>query len=192
MNKCIILSLFTIFILSCSGGEIKVIDDITPEPSDPLACRVDYTEGSISYTINCPGQDPVAIPLIPGTDGEDGTDGSDGLDGQDGSPGLPGSPGLDGEDGSNGMDGEDGEDGLDSILETIVPCPDIPGNQEVLFRLSTEVCNDLIGKCSNIFAVFVDGQKIFLTIVYPGEYNTTDGRKCTFTVTEDLEVTWKK
>lgn len=80
--------------------------------------------------------------------------------------------------GPAGPPGPQGEPGESSIIEVVPTCPGIPGNYpEVLWRLD--------GK---LYAVYASGQKIHLTELTPGNYVTTDGRNCHFTVDNDLNI----
>lgn len=80
--------------------------------------------------------------------------------------------------GVNGIDGADGAPGLDAapsphnIVEIIAPCGPMPEASEVLLRLGT----------GQIVAHYSHGSKQFLTLLSPGNYVTTDGHACNFTV----------
>jgi hypothetical protein len=78
----------------------------------------------------------------------------------------------------NGQNGADGADGLDApagpynIVETILPCGPQSGPSEVLLRLGT----------GQIVAHYASGARQFLTLLGPGNYVTTDGYACNFSV----------
>lgn len=82
--------------------------------------------------------------------------------------------------GSDGQPGQDGADGQDAFVETIDPCGDGPGFDEVILRTSD----------GQLIAYFEDGGKRFLTELVPGRYLTTDRQRCAFEVTEEGEITW--
>lgn len=91
--------------------------------------------------------------------------GKDGADGQDGTDGI---------DGANGADGIDGQD---AILEVINPCGDGPGVDEVILRLVD----------GSLLAWYKDKG---LFVLSPGNWITTDGQHCTFTVDVNNQVVW--
>jgi len=172
----------------------------------------DNTLGDEGFRVYCPGNKPVYIPVIPGpkgdtgeagtdgtdgvngTDGQDGVDGVNGVDGQDGEDGLDGQDGVDGQDGQDGVDGQDGAigpvgpagpmgpTGPAALQEVVNPCGEQGLYEEVLLRFST----------GQLMALYYDAgnQKSFLTELSPGNYVTTDGFSCLFTVHGDLSVTW--
>jgi len=123
---------------------------------------------------------------IDGTNGVNGRDGLDGRDGIDGINGTNGTNGVDGINGTNGADGLNGTDGLDApptpytVTEMVDPCGDESQFDEILLRLAN---NQLV-------AHFSSGALEFLTIIGPGNYTTTDGTGCTFTIHNDMTVTW--
>ncbi len=143
----------------------------------------------------CEHEEPVVIRGEPGPAGPQGERGPAGTDG---------SPGRDGRDGSsctatrasNGaviactdgtsvliLDGENGEDAPPTaytITEMIDPCGNQSGFNEVLLRLANRT----------LIAHFSQGNKQFLTVIGPGNYITTDGHGCQFTVDNNLEVSW--
>lgn len=92
---------------------------------------------------------------------------------------------LNGEDGADGVDGEDGADAAPTaytFTEVIDPCGQESTFDEVLFRMHN---GDLI-------ALYYDKKKkeSFLTTIGPGNYITTDGTGCSFSVGTDMSVTW--
>lgn len=74
-------------------------------------------------------------------------------------------------DGTNGVDGVDGSDAQG--IETLALCPELAGGafKEYLLKIG-----------SDYYGVFVQGQKIGLTKLTPGNWVTTDGRNCHFTI----------
>lgn len=115
---------------------------------------------------------------VQGEQGEPGEDGQDGKDGKDGKNGAQGPAGRDGLDGRNGTDGIDGTSPELDIFP-VIPCPTVTGAYpEVLLCIANE-----------LYAVYDGGpQKDRLVLVPPGDYQTTDGRSCQFTVTEACEL----
>jgi len=80
----------------------------------------------------------------------------------------------------NGADGEDAPPSAYTVTELVDPCGDQPGFDEVLFRLYN----------GTLIAHYSHGSRQFLTVVGPGNYQTTDGHSCNFNVSNSLEVTW--
>lgn len=85
--------------------------------------------------------------------------------------------------GDGGIQGVPGQPGQPGTVITAQPfCPSIPGvvgygNQEGYITLD-----------SKVYAVYYDGTHTFLTLLLPGNYQTTDGRDCHFTVNSDGSV----
>lgn len=97
--------------------------------------------------------------------------------GERGPQGVPGTPGQD------GADGSDGEDGQDAVLETVDPCGDAPGIvDEILIRLSD-------GRVLCSFSDQANGKNTRLSILPAGNFVTTDGSNCAFTVNADGTIT---
>jgi len=86
----------------------------------------------------------------------------------------------------NGVDGQDGQNGQDapptaySVIEVIDPCGTAPGFNEVLLRLAN----------GQILAHYASGALQFLALIGPGNYMTTDGKACNFTIHANGSVTW--
>jgi hypothetical protein len=148
-----------------------------------------------------------------GKDGQDGATGSPGVQGPQGQPGTNGNNGsscsvedmiggaiisctdgtsailLDGQDGASGrdgLDGKDGKDGMDasllpfSIVGFVDPCGPQSTYDEILIQLTN----------GQIVAHFSSGTRQFLASIGPGNYITTDGTGCRFTVRSDMTITW--
>lgn len=95
--------------------------------------------------------------------------------------GQNGTDGLDGQAGQDGQDGKDAEPGMYTFEEVIDPCGPEGAFDEILFRTYNR----------EIIAVYYEKKKYgFLTFLSPGNYITTDGTKCAFTVTSEGEVIW--
>ncbi len=123
-----------------------------------------------------------------GSNGTNGSDGTNGVDGTDGSPGQNGSDGVDGADGRDGEDGTDGRDGADAPtspflpVEIVDPCGDAPGVfDEVFIRLAN-------GKLLASFSDNSNGQNTRFSILVAGNYMTTDGSHCYFTVDSNNQL----
>ena len=147
-----------------------------------------------------------------GKDGRDGVDGKDGKDGSQGLIGLNGTPGIQGPKGETGEQGEQGEKGDQgeagekgetgdqgeqgekgdkgdqgfpgvngSVVTTVIPCPSLAGSYpEVL------LCID-----SKLYAVFnPNGTQTRYVEVPAGNYVTTDGRACIFTVVSACTISY--
>lgn len=69
-----------------------------------------------------------------------------------------------------------------TIVETINPCGDSPSvtYEEVLLRLSD----------GRILAHYASGYNQFLVELLPGNYVTTDGSNCHFSITNNGHVNW--
>jgi hypothetical protein len=82
----------------------------------------------------------------------------------------------------NGKDGQDGQDGEDANIEIIYLCGHDDG--EILIRLPD---NTLVayhkGGCLNTTG--------YLTILTPGDYTSSDGHNCKFTVDENNNIIYK-
>lgn len=114
---------------------------------------------------------------------EDGTssfinNGTNGLDGDDCSV-MPASNGAVVTCGTdsvvilNGADGKDAELPDKSISDLIDPCGDNPGEfDEVILKMAD----------GTHVVYFQDGNKRFLTVLGPGNYQTTDKQKCNFSI----------
>ncbi len=77
---------------------------------------------------------------------------------------------------ANGIDGSDGLDG--SVVEFVDPCPAIVvAHPELLMKID-----------NILYAVYASGTKIHLTKLGPGNYATTDGRFCYFTINANGEL----
>lgn len=76
------------------------------------------------------------------------------------------------------MNGVDATPNAYSILEFIRPCPD--KSYEVLMRLYNR----------EIIAHYSDGNKQYLRFIGPGNWKTTDGTNCQFTIDADMNVSW--
>lgn len=97
--------------------------------------------------------------------------------------GTPGNPGVDGQPGKNGIDGLPGKDSPVSsptaipvsatytFTETVDPCGAQGSFDEVLFK--TE---------AGPFVAFYSGSGGFLTVLHDGDYVTSDGTHCYFTI----------
>lgn len=85
-----------------------------------------------------------------------------------------------GDRGETGADGRPGLDGRDAIVEIIDPCGPSLGYDEIILRLGN----------GSLVAYFQNGVNEFLIDLHPGEYVTTDGQACHFTVDYDLNVLW--
>lgn len=151
-------------------------------------------------------QGPVGPVGRPGTDGKVGSSGAtgpQGAQGESGATGPQGAPGvgcsvsqavggalitcgatsvvvLDGAAGTNGTDGQDAPPTPYTVTEMLDPCGDESGYDEILLRLANGA----------LIAHYASGSQQFLTSIGPGNYVTTDGHSCYFTVNSDMSVTW--
>ncbi len=98
----------------------------------------------------------------------------------DGAKGDKGDTGDAGQDGQNGQDGAPAPVNPYAITSVIDPCGDQAGFDEVLLKLAN----------GTILAHYSDGAKQFLVTIGTGNYVTTDGNACYFSVHNDGSVTW--
>jgi hypothetical protein len=107
---------------------------------------------------------------------ENGTNGIDGINGQDGRNGT------DGRDGHDGEAGHDGRNGTNSIQRVIDPCGNTPGIiDEVLLQMAD-------GSFLCYFTANINGDYGRLAVLPPGNYMTTDGSNCHFSITLDSQI----
>lgn len=86
-----------------------------------------------------------------------------------------------GQQGSNGPKGDQGIPGTPGTVVTAQPfCPSLTGG--IGFQEQYMIID---GKA---YAVYYDGSHTFLAYLKPGNYVTTDGRNCHFTVNNDGSV----
>lgn len=148
-----------------------------------------------------PGQAGSPAAGIPGRDGRDGTDGA---------IGPAGSRGAEGPTGNDGATGTQGEAGVGCTAEgitngAIVTCGD---TQVVIYNgqdapPTPYTVDHVIDPCGHqttfdevllvmsngqILAHFANGADQFLTLVPPGNYTTTDGSRCAFTINSDMSI----
>lgn len=126
-----------------------------------------------------------------GPQGPEGPQGLPGINGTDGTSGLSCtvSPLVNGayiscEDGTfatilNGTNGSNGADG--SIIEQIELCPLLEGGKFHEYLLKID---------GSFFGVYAHGSKTGLSKLWPGNWVTTDGRNCEFTIHPDGTVTF--
>lgn len=115
--------------------------------------------------------------------------------GSQGVPGPKGSPGPQGETGEPGVsctvqptadgllvfctDGTQASVASGTVIETVSLCPGASGGvfKEYVVRIG-----------GLLYAVYASGNNIGWTTLSPGNYVTTDGRGCHFTVSQDNQV----
>lgn len=140
-----------------------------------------------------------------GATGPEGRQGVQGKQGEIGPSGIPGPSGAPGESGSscrtlpfsggaevqcsdgtsevilNGVPGTDGRDAPPTpytVTEVYDPCGRQTSYDEVLLRMSS----------GQLLAHYASGSDQFLTLIGPGNYVTTDGTHCYFTVNSDMSI----
>lgn len=95
--------------------------------------------------------------------------------------------GINGINGTNGTNGKDGKDGVipvtPSPITIIDPCGKQTANDEVIIRLAN---NTLISS----FSDSANGYNTRFALLKPGNYITSDGTFCNFTVQPNLDVTF--
>lgn len=88
-----------------------------------------------------------------------------------------------GRDGINGTNGTNGVDGLDAVADIIDPCGKQGAHDEVILVLSD-------GQLLASFSDAASGLNTRFSLIGPGNYVTTDGTNCHFSVDSDLNVTF--
>lgn len=149
-----------IFITNC-GGPVTTTDVIV-EKYYQINCTVEQV--SNGALISCPDGSQVVV--------------LNGVDGAQGEQGVQGEQGL------QGPKGEDATPTEFSVVEVIDPCGDAPNvYDEILLKLAN----------GQILALFVDnanGKNPRFSFITKGDYITTDGSNCRFSVTSDNRVAW--
>lgn len=93
-----------------------------------------------------------------------------------GAQGSPGATGAQGPQGDQGETGPQGIPGQAAVLEVLDPCGDAPGiYDEVILRLAN-------GQLLSSFSENANGKNTRFSILTPGNYVTTDGSNCAFSV----------
>ena len=117
------------------------------------------------------------IELTPGPQGEKGDQGIQGVQGEQGIQGEQGEQGEKGDKGAKGNKGAKGDAGQDGQFGSVITlCPNVSGQfKEVLFSIG--------GK---LYAVLKSGNNVALIEVGNGNWTTTDGRTCNFTVNNGI------
>ena len=122
--------------------------------------------------ITCGESTVLLINGAPGQNGQDGQDGSNGEDGNDGS------------DGQDGVDGEDAPSTALVISALIDPCGNDPVKQdEIILKLSD-------GSLIASFSSNGSALNTRLVSLSAGNYTTTDGTGCQFSVDGNGNVSW--
>ena len=117
---------------------------------------------------------------IPGPQGPVGPMGPQGPVGAQGPQGVVGPQGETGPQGEQGIAGLPGSPGQDALVAVLDPCGKQSQYDEVFFEFSD-------GKIYAVYAHVKSG-KVHLVQMVPGNWVTTDGTGCYFTVTSDYEI----
>jgi hypothetical protein len=169
------LLLFSLLIGACGQTEVVTItandgkdgETIVGPPgkdgSDGSSCWAETD--SLGVLIKCSnGDEFLVMHGSDGVDGQDGADGSKGDQGDKGDQGLPGSPGVPG-----------------TSISVVIPCPNVSGDfPEVLLKIGNDLYAALNIKQGNGNAAVL--KQVALVKLINGNYATTDGRTCNFTV----------
>lgn len=139
---------------------------------EAYGAMVTCTDGTQAYVWN-------------GINGRDGINGTNGMNGQDGAQGSQGEKGDTGAQGTQGEKGEKGDQGLPGVdginIVPVVLCPETSGSYP-----EVALCID-----NNLYAVYNENPTRTRFVLIPaGQYQTTDGRHCTFTVTSACNITY--
>jgi hypothetical protein len=109
--------------------------------------------------------------------------GKDGQPGERGFPGMAGEVGQRGEVGPVGPAGRDGADAPLSVVAILNPCGDAPGiYDEVFLKMQN-------GTIVASFSDTASGQNTRFSVLTPGNYETSDGDACYFTVDANNNIT---
>ncbi len=187
----LLLITLTTLLTSCTNGDADLWSqppEGSIEPLLPAPCTVEQTD--LGLLIQC--QDGTSAELFHGQDGQNGENGTSCIvkpvvgtgaiiecGSGDAITTVLIRDGVDGVDGNTGATGDAGTDGVSILLEVINPCGDSELDQ-VILKFSD----------GTIVAHQSNGKNEFLTVLVPGDYQTSDGLKCPFTVTEDGNVIW--
>jgi hypothetical protein len=96
-------------------------------------------------------------------------------DGVDGTPGSAGPQGSPGPQGAAGKDAVQSQYNISSIYD---PCGTQSAHDEVILRTQN----------NGLLAIFASGGYDYMTNLTPGNYTTTDGTNCFFTVNNDMSI----
>lgn len=118
-----------------------------------------------------------------GHDGAPGAQGPAGINGSDGAVGPQGPQGAQGPAGSDGADGEDAPPTPYTPVALINPCGDAPGIADEVFILLAN------GQLIASFSQSANGDNTRFAVLSPGNYVTTDGDNCSFTLSSDGSIT---
>ena len=127
------------------------------------------TQTATGAVVTCGDTESVINNGADGETGPRGAEGAQGPAGRDGLDGVDGSPGVKGDQGEPGMPGASG-----SIITPVIPCPSKSGSYpEVLLCIENK-----------LYASFTSNNHhdVRYAEVGPGNYQTTDGRACVFSV----------
>lgn len=121
----------------------------------------------------------LALLALPACKGPQGTHGIHGINGVDGQPGAQGPAGADGQDGAVGPAGQNAPPTPYTPIGLENPCGDAPSvADEIFIRMAN---GDLI-------ASYGTGNSVRFAVLTPGNYVTTDGDNCTFTIAADGSI----
>jgi hypothetical protein len=179
--------------ITCPDGSTSYVpngrpgkDGETGAAGTPGSAGVDGLDGAAGSKGDQGVKGAQGLPGPEGSEGGSGSDGAPGATGAQGQPGPQGDAGSDGQDGvqgpqgNPGPDGAPGENGSDAAPQTpiaiIDPCGDAPGiYDEVLLRLPD-------GRILASFSDAADGHNTRFSLLGPGDFITTDGSNCLFSV----------
>lgn len=82
--------------------------------------------------------------------------------------------------GEAGPIGQPGQDGADMVVQVIDPCGQETEFDEVILRLAD----------GRLYAFFVENRQGRMVLLDKGDFVTTDGTNCHFTVTDEGDVAW--
>lgn len=202
-------------VTNCSVTKDAVSGDVTIEcPDGSTATLRDGTDGANGVD-GVDGQDGTSCSVAQQVGGAMITCGTqqvfirDGVDGTDGSAcsvtqDVNGSGALitcsdgsqafisNGTDGQDGVDGQDGQNGLNTVVEVIDPCGAqmTQGFDEVLLKLADNTIIAMIEIQLNGNGNGNGNKVTYLTKIKPGNYITSDGTGCHFSVTANGTVSW--
>ncbi len=109
--------------------------------------------------------------------------GINGINGEQGIPGMQGIPGIAGAVGAAGADGQDGQDGQDGNSGTIVtPVKFCASDKSTFPEYGLMIGNDLFAVYWGSTPASPKVSQAFLTKLVPGNYMSTGGNNCLFSI----------
>lgn len=127
-----------------------------------------------------------ALEAVEVCNGINGLNGEQGLPGVNGIPGLAGANGADGKDGKDGMNGQDGKDGQNGVNGNdgtrILPVRFCEKDDSTFPEYGLMIGEELFAVYWGTTPASPKTPQAFLTKLVPGDYMSTGGNNCLFTI----------